>query len=510
MAADMNNSRMTVFVVLACLLAVSTCSWAQGKSDADLLIQEALKSSPIEHNLRHLTDEIGGRVTGSPAMERAVAWGVAGFSEAGADRVYTEDFKIPHTWAEGATVVTVSSIGTATDAKLSTIPPVEFHLRAVSIAMGPALTAKHVPVVDVGKGTTAEFKKAGDISGKLLLVHSDVLKKWDDLFNEYMSPPPIISAAVKGNAKGIAFIATREHDILYRHTNDMAGEIEQLPMLVVAREDGERIGRLLASGHPVWADLSIPNKIGGPAAASNVIAELRGSEKPDEFVILGAHLDSWELGTGALDNGCNAALVIDALRTLKASGLKPKRTIRFILFSGEEQGMMGSRAYTVAHRNELDKAAGVVVIDSGIGQVTGFSLGGRKDMVDTVQAMIAPLKQFGVEELKTGDVEWGTDHYDFLLEGVPTLVAEQAEANYLENYHAVSDTFDKVDMAQLKKHVAEMTVVAYGIANAKDRIGPRLTYAQIDKTLRDTHHDEQMKLLGIWPEWASGKRGRAK
>jgi Zn-dependent M28 family amino/carboxypeptidase len=227
-------------------------------------------------------------------------------------------------------------------------------------------------------------------------------------------------------------------------------------------------------------------------------------------VVLGAHLDSWELGTGALDNGCNAALVVDALRTIKASGLKPKRSIRFILFSGEEQGMLGSRAYAVAHRNELDKMTGIVVIDAGIGRVTGFSLNGRKDMLQALAPLIAPLKQFGLEELKTDDVEWGTDHYDFMLEGVPSLVALQDEANYLENYHATSDTLDKVDIVQLKKHVAEMSVVTYGIANERERLGPRLTHAQIDQILRDTHSDEQMKPLGIWAEWESGKRGRAK
>lgn len=492
------------------LLLVVTAAWGQSSAEADKLIAEALKSSPIDHNLRHLTDEIGGRVPGTPAMDRAVAWGVAGFKEAGADRVTTEEFKLPHSWAEGATAVEVTSIGTATDPKLSTIPPVEFRARAVSVAMAPALAAKHVPVVDVGKGSTAELKKAGDISGKLILVHSDVLKTWADLFNEYMSPPPIIDAALKGKAKAIAFIATREHDILYRHTNALAGEIDRIPMVIVAREDGERMSRLVTSGHPVWVDLSIPNKVGGPITAANVIAEIRGSEKPDEFVVLGAHLDSWELGTGALDNGCNAALVIDALRAIKASGLKPRRTIRFILFSGEEQGLIGSRAYAVAHRNEMDKAAAVTVIDAGIGKVTGFSTGGRKDMVEALTPMVAPLKQFGAQELKTDDVEWGTDHFDFLLEGVPTLVAEQEEANYLTNYHAVSDTFDKVDMPQLKKHVAEMAVVTFGLANAKERVGPRLTRAQIDRILRDTHTDEQMKLLGFWSEWETGKRGRAR
>ena len=510
MAAHMKTLRKLAVFAFACLPGIGSLSQAQAGGDADRLIAEALKPSPLEHNLRHLTDEIGGRVPGTPAMEQAVAWGMADLKEAGADRVYTENFKMPNSWAEGATVVTVSSLGTSTDLKLSSIPPVEFKARAVSAALGPPLTAKHVPLVDVGKGTAADFKKAGDISGKLILVHSDVLKTWADLFNEYMTPPPIIDAAVKGKAKAIAFIATREHDILYRHTNAMAGEIERLPMIIVAREDGERMGRLVTSGHPVWVDLTIPNKIGGPITATNVIGEIRGSEKPDEIVILGAHLDSWELGTGALDNGCNAALVIDALRTIKASGLRPRRTIRFILFSGEEEGMMGSRAYAVAHRNELDKVAGVAVIDSGTGRISGFDLGGRKDMADKVTAIVAPLKKFEATELKTDDIEWGTDHYDFLLEGVPTLVAEQEEANYLPNYHATSDTYDKVDIPQLKKHVAEMTVVTFGIANARDRLGPRLTHAEIEKILRDAHHDEQMKLLGIWAEWISGKRGRAK
>src|SRR5436309_12204965 len=201
MAVHMNNSRKLSFLILACGLMLSYLAAGQGSGDAERLITEALKPSPLEHSLRHLTDEIGGRVPGTPAMDRAVAWGVAGFKDAGADRVHTEEFKLPHSWAEGATVVEVSSVGTSTDPKLSTIPPVEFRARAVSVALGPALTAKHVPVVDVGKGTPAEFKKAGDISGKLILVHSEVLKTWADLFDEYMTPPPIIDAAVKGKAR---------------------------------------------------------------------------------------------------------------------------------------------------------------------------------------------------------------------------------------------------------------------------------------------------------------------
>ena len=146
-----------------------------------------------------------------------------------------------------------------------------FPVRAVSIAWAPALAAvKHVPVMDVGQGSEAEFAKAGDVSGKLLLVHTKVLAKWADLFWEYEQAPAVIALAVKGKAKAIAFMATRDNDILYRHTNSGAGEIDRLPMVIVAREDGERIARLLASANPVWADLAIPNRIGGPIKSWNV------------------------------------------------------------------------------------------------------------------------------------------------------------------------------------------------------------------------------------------------
>src|SRR5713226_1928535 len=476
------------------LPAVLLCA-AFAQDPSDRLIGEALKLSSLETNLRRLTDEIGGRVPGTPAMQKAVNWGVQAFNAAGADSVHTEKFTIPFSWAEGAT-------------QMSVVAPEQFKVRAVSVAWGPALGAQqHVPVIDVGEGTAEDFAKAGSVAGAILLVHSEEMRKWDDLFAEYLKAPPVIDRAVRAKALAIAFQSTRPYDLLYRHTNAIAGEIDRLPMVMVAREDAGRMARLLASGQKVNAYLSIPNHIGGPITAENVVAELRGSEKPDEFVVLGAHLDSWELGTGALDNGCNAALVIDALRAIKASGLRPRRSIRFILFSGEEEGMVGSRAYTVAHNAELDNTAAVVILDAGIGRATGFSLGGRRDIVDAATAVVAPLKQFEATTLTT-DAEWGTDNFDFLLQGVPTFVANQQEYNYLLNYHAMSDTFDKVDLVQLKKHVADAAALTFGIANAPTRPGPRLNHAQIEQTLRETHLDEQLKTLGVWDGWETGKLGR--
>jgi carboxypeptidase Q len=492
---------------LTCLAATPPAD----TSEANRVIQAALQPSPLETNLRRLTDEIGGRVPGTLAMQHAVAWGMQAFTAAGADSVHTEGFTIPASWTEAATEMNATTAYQVDAAKVGGGTVLSsFRVRAVSVAWAPALAAvKHVPVVDVGEGTEADFKKAGDISAKLVLVHTVVLKTWGDLFAEYAKAPPVIDLAVKGKAKAVAFMGTRDHDILYRHTNSGAGEIDRLPMVLVAREDGERMARLLASGNLVWADLSIPNQIGGPIKAANVIAEIRGSEEPDEFVILGAHLDSWELGTGALDNGCNAALVVDALRAIKASGVNPRRTIRFILFSGEEQGLIGSRAYAFNHRAELDKAAGVIIYDSGTGKTTGFLVGGRKDVLSKAKELIAPLAQFEVKELKP-EMEWGTDHFDFMLEGVPTFVADQLEANYLENYHAVSDTYDKVDVPQLKKHVAEAAALSVELADLPEKIGPRLTHDQIEQAMRETHSVEMLKAAGIWEDWVSGKRGRQK
>jgi carboxypeptidase Q len=486
----MPRARRSVFLVPILLLCA-----AFAQDPTDRVIAEAQKPSALETNLQQLTDQIGGRVPGTPAMRKAVEWGFAAFKVGGADSVHTEDFSIQASWAEGATQMTA-------------VAPEPFTLRTVSIAWAPALTPhSHVPVVDVGQGNEQDFAKAGNVTGAILLVHSEEMHTWDDLFAEYLKAPGIIDRAVKGNALAIAFQSTRPHDLLYRHTNAGDGEIDRLPMVLVAREDAARVARLLASGQKLYADLSIPNTIGGPITAANVVAELRGSEKPDEFVILGAHLDSWDLGTGALDNGCNAALVVDVLRAIKASGVRPRRTIRFILFSGEEEGMVGSHTYTVAHRPELDKIAGVVVFDSGIGRVTGFSLGGRRDVVNSATPLVAPLKSLDASTLTT-DADWGTDNFDFLLEGVPTFVANQEEANYLLNYHAMSDTFDKVDLAELRKHVVEASALTIGLANAPAPPGQRLHHAQIEQTLRETHLEDQLKIFGMWGDWESGKRGR--
>lgn len=468
------------------------------QSPAEKLIAEGQKSPTLEKNLRVLTDEIGGRVPGTPAMERAEQWGVDAFKAAGGENIHTEPAQLVASWTEGNTQVDVVS-------------PVRFHVRAVSLTWIAAANspAEGVPVVDVGAGTNEDFQKAANLRGAVALVHSKTMKTWDDLFEEYLTQADKLNAAKKAGAAAVAFISTRDQDLLYRHIGSFNDRINNFPQILLAREDGERIARLLSAGQKVRLKYSIPNHVGGPVTAHNVVAEVRGREKSNEFVVIGAHLDSWELGTGALDNGCNAALVIETLRAIKAAGLQPRRTIRFVLFTGEEQLNVGSFAYTTAHRAELDNIVAMLTWDEGTGKTIGFSLGGRKDLIDPVTRLLEPIKQLGANALTT-DAFVGTDNMDFLLEGVPNLVANQEEANYLINYHALSDTYDKVDFPQLRKHIAIAAYLTYAIADNLERLGPRQDRKQIEGLIQETHLDDQLKAFDLWSAWSEGKRGRSR
>ena len=470
----------------------SSCAQAAAK-----ILPIVMGDSPLAENLRKLTDGIGGRVSGSPEMAKAVDWGVAAFRAAGVE-VHTEKYMLPFAWSEGET-------------RLEVVGVENFPVSLVSVGLSPATRVGGIeaPVVFVGEGSEADFARAGaGLKGAILLVHTDVSTTWQDLSKEYDLPPPIIERAVKTGVAAILWTGGRERKLLYRHTYSSDGRLEALPQAVVAREDGLRLERTVAaSPGKVRVRLTMPNKMSGPVEQFNVVGEMRGYEKPDEIVVLGAHLDSWELGTGALDNGCNAALVIEAARAIKASGLLPRRSIRFVLFSGEEQGLLGSWGYVRAHREEMDKYRGVVVFDAGVGRVTGYSLGGRHDIEAAVREILKPFAGWRMDA-HTLDADTGTDHLDFLLEGVPTLVANQEVANYLQNYHAASDTFDKVDIRELKLNTALAAVTVWGIADRAEPIGKRQTRAELEALMKETGLDKELQALGMWSDFQSGARGR--
>ena len=201
-------------------------------------------------------------------------------------------------------------------------------------------------------------------------------------------------------------------------------------------------------------------------------------------------------------------MVIDAARVIHTSGNVPRRSIRFVLFTGAEQGMLGSQAYVRAHQAELDRIVAAIAFDSCGGSVTGYSLGGRKDIAASAREVLAPIQSLGVTEF-TFDAKAGKDSLDFLLEGVPTLVANHGPASAAQSSSTVpAGTSSKINISELKRHVAIAAVTAYAIADAERRIGPRQSRAEIEQLIKDTGLGDEMKLEGIWPAWQKGERGR--
>jgi hypothetical protein len=488
-------SAATAAAFAACLLAAGS-ALAASPDAAARLAGRAVGDTPLLADTRELCDTIGGRPVGSPANARAVAWAAAKFKAAAADTVFTESFSVPFLWLPGT-------------AELSIVSPESVPLRVVACPAAPStdgtLTAK---AVDAGDGTGADFARIGArAKGAIVVVRSKEMKTDADLFDEYLRNGTVFAAAKKAGAVAVLLQSTRPRGLLYRHPVGLGRGLAPLPAAMVSREHAARLLRLAETGD-VTVRLAVSNTTGPAYDAQNVVAEIRGSEKAEEVVLLGAHLDSWDLGTGANDNGVNVALAIDVLRGIKELGLKPKRTIRFALFNAEELGMWGSAEYVRAHAKELSNIAAVVIFDVGSGRTNGFYLNGREDLRKPADAALAAVAGLSSAPHSLEGID-GTDNFDFLLSGVPNLVANQDMAPYLPDYHAESDTFDMIDAREARANAAIASALVWGLANAETR-APRQTKAEVDKLLKDTKLDEQMKALGQWDEWLSGRRGVAK
>jgi hypothetical protein len=248
-----------------------------------------------------------------------------------------------------------------------------------------------------------------------------------------------------------------------RGTDRQAGE--PVPQLFVTHDHYAMLYRLATrKGEKTRAEVEITNKfIPGPIAVYNTVGEIKGSEKPDEFVVVGAHLDSWDLGTGTTDNGTGSSVVLETARLLSKCGVKPKRTIRFVLFTGEEEGLHGSKEYVKAHSKEMAKTSMALVHDTGTGRVTAIGTQSLEECLPVLQKELACLKKLGVE-INTRRVN-GSDHQSFDAVGVPGFAFQQQVAEYRLTHHSQSDTFDKARPDDLKQGAEVMAIAAMRVAN---------------------------------------------
>jgi hypothetical protein len=482
-----------VSVLLAATLVVASVTAARA-TDADRLVAAILGETPLIADLRALCDEIGGRPTGSDANAASVEWALERFREAGVT-ARKEAFRMPMHWLERAASAEVRG-------------DVRFRARVAAMPYSTptpngGLTS---PLVDAGKGTPAEIEALGArAKGAFLLIETPMLEDIPGLFREYTEASATEARALEVGAAGVVYVGSRPRNVLYRQ-HAALGRDNTRPMLVMERSNGMRALRLLRDGKKLELHVELDLDTGPAYESYNVVAEIPGRELPNEFVVIGAHLDSWGLGTGALDNGCNVALVIDIARQMQRLGLRARRTIRFALFNGEEHGLHGSWGYVITHAEELDRHVMASSYDIGSGRITGFFTGGRAELLDAVNSAVEPVRGLGpFQNINIPIV--GTDNFDFMMEGVGNLVANQESANYGPNYHAGTDTFDKVDRRQLRLNAAIAAAVTYNFAEM-DVDWKRHTRTEIEDLVESTDLGAQMRTFHMYEAWKKGERGR--
>lgn len=483
-----------IFIIIICLFVPS---WVVPQtSEVDSLVAAMLKQTPLQEDLRQLCDEIGGRPTGSKANLEAVEWAMKKFKEAGII-AKKENFTMPKSWLERSTEAIISG-------------DVSFTVDAAAMPFSTATpgTGLKAPLIDVGRGTEEDFTRVGaKVKGAFVFIETDELLDIEGLFREYEEAGKIEKHAFAAEAAGVVYMSSRPQGILYRH-NASLGSDNKHPLLVIERLQARRILRLLRAGKKLFLTAKIDIESNGEYESFNVIGEIPGTEKPNEFVVIGAHIDSWDLGTGAIDNGCNVVMLIDIARQMKRLNIKPKRTIRFTLWNGEEQGMRGSWQYTRAHANELEGHIMACSIDIGCGRILGFYTNGREELIEPVNQALQPVQGLGpFEQINVPLV--GTDNYDFMMQGIGNLVANQAAVDYGPNYHAESDTFDKVDFHQLKLNCAITAALTYGFANM-DVTWKQQTRDEIQTLIDTTDLRRQMEMFDLYKSWLDETRGRSK
>jgi len=480
-----------IYFILATLLLIQ---YSYGQNDVTNLIGALLGDTPIEEDLEELVDEIGGRVTGSKANERAVEWGLQKFNSAGV-KAWKDPFEMPILWLGESTKCVINGL--------------DFEPLAISkYNVQPGLYDGKL--IYAGMGTAEDMDQLGaDVKGAFLLVESDLCLDIDGLFAEYAAATTTEMEAYHRGAKGIIFMSSRPNKLLYRFLTSKVTDIDIIPQIVMAREDAKRIARSLQRGKKLSVSLDVKAKTGPSFTSHNVIAEIPGTEKPEQIIVIGAHIDSWALGTGANDNGCNVSMMIDIARQMKKLGIQGKRTIRFALWNGEEQGYFGSWDYTKEHEAEMKNHKMALSVDIGSGAITGFFTNGREELVKITDHVLKPISALADFSQINAPIV-GTDNFDFMLQGVPNLVANHKPQLYGPNYHASSDTFDKVDLKQVKRNSAIIGALALGYANLDQKTAAQLdqqTRAEVQSIFDTFKLEFTMRMFNVWEPWANGERG---
>lgn len=447
-------------IALVALLASHPSSAQQLAANTRRVIAEALVSESGWDSLAELTDTIGPRLSGSPQAAQAVAWGAKEFREMGLEP-RLEKVMVPK-WTRGDELAYLPSHNNQ-------------KLAITTLGMSDPTPGAGIEAEVVEVASLAEVAKLGErAKGKIVFINHVMSQ---DLVQSGRSGQAYGEVAggrgggaieaAKVGAVAMVVRSLSSASMRNPHTGAMRYDekVTRIPAAAVSTEDADLLHRLLAKGQPVRMYLRLTPVHGAEVESANVVADLRGRELPDEIVLVGGHLDSWDLGTGAIDNGSGVAMVLETMRTLQKLKIRPRRTIRAVLYMNEENGLRGARAYLAQHESEVSKHVAAIETDSGTGEPRGFNTTLSGDALEMLRTMVGPLIEKSGATTWTTQAQTGADTSVLIAKGVPGFGFVPDTRKYFDHHHAASDTLDKVNPEHLRKCSAAVAALTYVLAD---------------------------------------------
>jgi carboxypeptidase Q len=418
--------------------------------------------------LRYLTFNIGPRLSGSPQAAAAVEYVAAQMRALGAE-VTLEPAKVPH-WVRGEESAQV----------------VEWPHQTPGTSQKVVLTALGGSVATPADGITADVVVVdsfaqlaalppGAVKGKILLFNHKFDKELaaegsgGQAYGEavmYRGAGPIVAAQAGAIAVLVRSVGGADYRIPHTGMTAYSDKVAKIPAAAVTAEDADMLNYLAAQG-PVKLHLTLITQSFPDADSYNVIADWKGTEHPEQVVVVSGHLDSWDLGTGAIDDGAGIVVSMQAIELLHQLNLHPKRTVRFIAWMSEEEGSEGAAQYMIDHKADAANHIGAIESDLGADHPTGIYYAGKPALGDWLRPVAAALDGIGAETL-VASPETGEDIAGLTEMGVPSFAPVQDSRYYFNYHHTPADTFDKVDPKHLNENAAVMAVLAYALADSAE------------------------------------------
>lgn len=448
------------------------------KSAADKLISASMADGEGYANLAYLCDHIGKRVSGSESLARAITWAEALMKKEGFANVRTQAATVPH-WVRGQESGEILA---------PVSKPLHMLGLGMSIATPPAgITAEVVVVPDFA--ALDKLGKAG-VAGKIVVFNAPYKGYGQTVI--YRVNGPTRAEALGAVAVLVRSITPLAAQLPHTGTTAFAGLPAKIPAAAISIEDSMMLERLQAEGAPVRVHMQMQAHMEAPVAMANVMGEIVGSEHPEQVVVVGGHIDSWDVGQGAQDDGSGIAASLAAVNEIKKLGLHPKRTIRVVFWVNEENGGAGGLAYRKAlSEAELQNHVAAIEMDGGAEAPVGYGFGfaGRARQLKPGSPLMAPapsisegeqhslellrdiatlLVPVGANTIKSGG--GGSDIEPLMADGVPSLGEMTTGAHYFDWHHTEADTLDKVDPTEFRKNVASLAVMTYILADMPERL----------------------------------------